>query len=179
MSEKIIIKDQETPIEISFAEVEKYHGQGAIAGAAIAFKVLHAAMAQLFPGGGAKREEVSITSGHPGPGFRDAFELVTRAVTRGAYTVDRTRPKGRLNPYSDLSYSFDVEVSDGRRAEVVLKEGILPRRFFDLMDAISRGEASEEERRLELPTLKRTIAAQILPRPASELFLVEVIHADA
>lgn len=42
MNDRITIKDHETLLEISFADLEKYHGQHAIAGAAFAFKALQA-----------------------------------------------------------------------------------------------------------------------------------------
>lgn len=172
MGQGILIQDEEDLIEIRFDDVEKYHGQSAIAGAAIAFKALQAAFSELFPLAPPKREEIAVTSGHPGPGVRDAMEMVTRAVTRGGYTVDTLRPKGRWNPYRDLSFSFLIEAADGRRAEVVLKEGVLPRRFFELLDFVRRAAATQEEKR-ELRELKRALADQLLSRPASELFTIE------
>ncbi len=102
MSERIEIKDREETIVISFADTEKYHGSYAIAGAAVAFKILQVAFAELFPDRTPRREDITIISGHPGPGIRDAFEMVTRVVSRGAYTVDATRQKAGC-PSHDLS----------------------------------------------------------------------------
>lgn len=178
---KIIIKDRQDTIEISFEDIEKYHGQGFIAMAAVTFKAMQAAFAELFPDVPPQREEISVHTGHPGQGVRDAFEMVTRAVTRGKYTIDTKRTQARLNPNADMSYSFDIIAIDGRRAEVLLKEGILPNRFFELFKTVRRVPISNKDQqeldglKQEFDKLKREIAAQILVRPTSELFTVKVI----
>lgn len=177
MTQKIVVKDRQDTIEIGFDDVEKYHGWGSIAGAAVAFKALQAAFTELFPDQPAPREEIAITSGHPGPGVRDAIEMVTRAVTRGAYTVDTTRPQARWNPYRALSFSFIVAAADGRRAEVVLREGVLPARFFDLLEAVLLPDSGKE--RQELDQLKRALADEIMGPPASEIFTVDASHTTA
>lgn len=183
MNDKIVIKDHQDTIEIRFEDIEKYHGQAFITMAAVTFKAIQAAFAVLFPDGPPQREELSILTGHPGQGVRDSFEMVTRAVTRGAYTVDTTRPQARLNSGVEISYSFDIVTVDGRRAEVVLKEGILPARFFELFKAVRRtpntsNEQQElEQLKLELDQLKRALAAEIIWRPASDLFTVNTSNA--
>jgi replicative DNA helicase len=173
MNEKIVINDQHDTIEIGFADIEKYHGQQFIAGAAIGFKALQAAFAVLCPDRPPQREELTIVSGHPGLGVRDAFEFVTRTVVRGGYTVDTTLPKGRWNPYRSYANSFVITLADGRQAEVVLKEGILPERFFFLGNLGVTGVISAAEQQ-EVVALKRALADQLVSRPASELFTVEV-----
>lgn len=76
----IVVRDGEDLISIDFADVEKYHVQGSIGGAALGFRVMQAGFAALYPDSPPRREAISIVTGHPGPGFRDAIELVTRAV---------------------------------------------------------------------------------------------------
>lgn len=180
MNDKIVIKDHRDTIEIGFEDIEKYAGQEFIAMAAVTFKAIQAAFEALFPDSPPQREEISIQSGHPGQGVRDAFEMVTRAVTRSAYKVDTTRPQARLNPGVDISYSFDITTADGRRVEVALKEGVLPARFFELFKAVRRVPNSNSEQaeldrlKQEFDQLKRTLAAQIRTRPTSELFTLRV-----
>lgn len=173
MNDKIAIKDHQDTIEISFEDVEKYHGQAAIAMVAVTFKALQGGFAALLPYRLPQREELIINIGHPGPGVRDTFEMVTRAVTRGSFTVDTARPKARWSPYSELSYSFTIGLKDGREVELVLKEGVLPAAFFELSDRVRRAVASAAEQQ-ELVDLKRAIVKQVLPRATSELFTVEL-----
>lgn len=169
MNDAILVQDDRDVFKVSFAEVEKYHGLSNIAGAAVGFKALQAALAALLQDQPAPREQITVKTGHPGTGVRDAIEMATRAVTRGVYTVDRSLPKGRLNPHKDLSFTFIVTLQ-GRNAEAVLKEGILPARFFDLMEIITQPNTEKEQE--ELRELKRSLAKQILPKSAAELFTV-------
>lgn len=167
----IAIRDHDDLLELTFADVEKYHGQWAIGGAALGFQVLRAGLQALFPDAPPRRDEISIVTGHPGPGFRDAFELVTRAVTRRAYLVDKSRPDGRYNPFNDHAYSWSVARADGLSAEIVLREDLIPFRFFELWDRLGRDVATAEDR-LELNTVKRQVADDVLARSLEELFTV-------
>src|SRR5688500_3669933 len=106
MENSIKITDRGDLLEFGFVDLYRFHGPGSLAGAAVGFKALQAGLEALCPADPPARDEVSIVSGHPGPGVRDAFELVCRAVTRGAYVVDTTRPLARWNPYKELSFSF-------------------------------------------------------------------------
>ena len=171
MADNITIVDDGDVLEIGFADVYRFHGPGSLAGAAVGFKALQAALAALFPDAPPTRTELSIISGHPGPGVRDAFELVCRAVTRKAYLVDTTRPLARWNPFKGLSFSFLVKVADGRSAEAVLKEGVLPHRFFELLHLVALPEATAA-RQDELRRLKKSLAAQIVGTPSDALYTV-------
>jgi len=169
MGDKILVQDRQDVFEIGFSDVEKYHGLSNIAGAAVGFKALQAAFEALLPGQPAPREDITIKTGHPGTGVRDAIEIVTRATTRGVYTVDKTLPKGRLNPHRQLSFTFIVNLP-GREAEVVLKDGILPARFFDLIEIVLKPDTKKEQD--ELDRLKRSLAKQLVGQSSSELFTV-------
>ena len=74
----------------------RYHGGRSPGGAAIAFKVLERGLPAF---GRCERREIEVETAFGGPGARDAFELVTRAVTDGRYRVDEAleRPdRGRV-----------------------------------------------------------------------------------
>ncbi|WP_258557645.1 hypothetical protein [Rhodococcus sp. AG1013] len=94
-----------TPITVSFDDLMKYHGPNAPGGVAHAFKVLERALPLLDPEGPAERREVEIATAHGGPGVRDAFEMVTRAVTGGRY--GRGAP-GRARARDDRSVARGV-----------------------------------------------------------------------
>ncbi|MEP6886761.1 MAG: hypothetical protein ABI945_00395 [Nitrospirales bacterium] len=52
------IQDGPDLIDISFADVEKYHGQGSVAGAALAFMAMHAAFSSMCSDRAPCREEI-------------------------------------------------------------------------------------------------------------------------
>jgi len=169
----IRIMDGDDLIELSFQDVEKYHGQHSIAGAALGYQVLRAALAALYPTSVPRREEISIVSGHPGPGFRDAFELVTRTLTRTTYRVDTSRPDGRYNPLTDHAYSWCVSIAGRHSAEIVLRPGLIPPRFFELWSLVGRGAATPDDWQ-ELVRVKRGLADAVLSMPLDDLFTVRV-----
>lgn len=169
-SPTITVMGEEDPIEIDFAAVAAYHGQGALAMLAVTFRALEAALKALSPDRVPQRRNIAVVSGHPGPGVRDSFEFVTRAVTRGVYTVDRSLPDARLAPSADLSYSFRVTL-DGKTAEIAVLPTVLPERFFALTFNPSRTAAEEAEAK----RLRKSIAAEVLAAPADQLFELRVI----
>jgi hypothetical protein len=105
-------------------------------------------------------------SGHPGPVVRDAFEFVTRAVTRKAYTVDRSLRDARLNPKADISYSFRITLND-QSVSAALRPGVLPARFFELNSIGPERNAAQES---EFSALKRQIASEALKAQPESLF---------
>ncbi len=165
----IRIMAEEEPVDIGFAMIAAYHGQAALAMAAVTFQAMRAAFAALSPDTPPARRDITIVSGHPGPGVRDSFEAVTRAPTRGAYTIDRSLPEGRLVPGHDISYSFRITLG-GRTAEIALRPDALPERFFALN--FTKLRSPEQER--ELSQLKRSIAAEVLAASFDDLFAMRV-----
>lgn len=170
----IRIFDGGTLIPIGFQDIEKYHGQLAIMAVAVGFRVLQAAFRELFGDEAPRRQDISIRSGHAGPGFRDAFEFVTRAVTRGVYQVDVHYPRAQHDPYRPQSYAFIISGADGRAVEVALNENFLPLRFFELLAKGRNGTTTSEEQ-MEMERLKRSLADRALAMPQAELLSIQRI----
>lgn len=165
----VSIMGEEEIIAIPFSAVAAFHGQAALAMLAVTFQALRLALGRLSPDRAPRRADISVVSGHPGPGVRDAFEFVTRAVTRGVYQVDRSLPQARLAPGADMSYSFRVTVGDVS-AELALRPDALPERFFALN--FTRNRTAEDE--IELSRLKRSVAARVLAAPPEDLFDMQI-----
>jgi hypothetical protein len=167
-SATIQVMGEEEPIMIGFDSVVAYHGQAALAMLAITFQGLRATLSRLSPSGIPKRSGITVVSGHPGPGVRDAFEFVTRAVTRNAYTVDRSLREARLNPKADISYSFRITL-DHRIIGAALRPDVLPARFFELNSMGAERSATEVS---EFNALKRQIASKVLVAAPESLFML-------
>src|SRR3954447_26103816 len=80
-SAQLVVVDDGRRLAFSFADLMRYHGPGSPGGVAHAFKVMERALPLLDPAGPVERREVLVETAFGGPGARDAFELVTRAVT--------------------------------------------------------------------------------------------------
>lgn len=160
----LTVMAEEGPLPICFDAVQAYHGHGALAMLALTFQGLRGALARLEEAGApVPRQELSVISGHPGPGVRDAFEFVTRAVTRGSYAVDLALPEARYSRAADKSYSFHLR-RGARSVQAVLRPGVLPAEFFDLL-----GNTAPDAQRAHA-ALRREIAARVIAAEPESLF---------
>jgi hypothetical protein len=155
------VLDRGELLSFTFEDLMRYHGPHSPAGVAIAFKVLELALPLLAGGEPPDRREIRIRTAFGGPGARDAFELVTRAVTGGRYVVDETltRPaRGRTVE----RFVFEL-THRGTTVTVLLNEGFVSDEFIDLARTENRTEAQETR----LDGLKRDLAARVMAAPAS------------
>ena len=154
----ITLLDQGRPVAFSFEDMIRYHGPGSPGGVAHAFKVLERALPLLAADGPPDRREITVRTAFGGPGARDAFELVTRAVTEDRYAVD---PSLAL-PQRGLAlerFVFRLGHRD-RTVTLILREGYVTEEFIALTRRESR--TSEEEGRLarwKLEMAERVMAA--------------------
>ena len=65
-----------------------------------------------------------------GPGARDGFEAVTRAVTDGRYTVDRSLVRSDLGRLRE-DFVFVVSIGE-QTATLLLRDGFVTDEFIDL-----------------------------------------------
>lgn len=160
----LTVQAEEGPLSICFDAVMAYHGHGALAMLALTFQGLRGALPYLEDADArVPRQELTVISGHPGPGVRDAFEFVTRAVTRGGYAVDVTLPEARYSNGADKSYSFHLR-RGSRSVQGILRAGVLPPEFFDLL-----GNRDPDAQRTHA-LLRRRIAAEVIAAPVESLY---------
>ncbi|WP_010271734.1 hypothetical protein [Paenibacillus senegalensis] len=164
----IQIYDRKALLEIGFSDIRKYHGELALMAVAVGFRVLQEALKELYPEQPPQRSAISILSGHAGPGFRDAFEYVTRVVTRGAYEVNIHYPRGQYDPYRPQSYAFVIRDQAGPSVEVTLQPDFLPQVFYDYLKQGRDNSLSPEDTR-SFDQLKTDLAKQALQLPAEQL----------
>jgi hypothetical protein len=164
MAETIEVTEQGRTISFSFDDMMRYHGPGSPGGVANAFKVLQRAFAVLSPDEPPQRRSIVVRTAFRGPGARDGVEAVTRAVSDGRYTVDRTlaRPdRGRL--LEDFVFEVSIE---GHAVTLLLRDGFVNDEFIDLARKDDR-TAAEEQR---LDTLKLQLAERVMSAPSPEVY---------
>lgn len=142
------------PIDFTYEAMLDYHGRRAPAGVAHALKVMELAFPLLDPAGPLERREVEITTAFGGPGARDGFEAVTRAVTGDRYTVDPSLEAPERGP-TMASFVFHV----GYRGDVVrlqLRPGHVSEEFIELAGADDlTAEQADRLHRLKLEMSER------------------------
>jgi hypothetical protein len=142
----------------------KYHGPSSPGGAAHAFKVLERALPLLDPNGPCERREIVVETAFGGPGARDVFEMVTRAVTGERFHVDPALARPERGP-AMAAFSFRVSYRDAS-VTLAVREGFVTDEFIDLAHTEHRD--AEQERRLD--ALKREMADRVLAHPADEVY---------
>ena len=143
-------------IAFSFGDVLKYHGGGSPGGAAIAFKALERALPLLGAGHPPERREIVIDTPFGGPGARDAFECVTRAVSDDRYHIDPALERPELGRARErfvfrLTYRHNTTT-------LTIKDGFVTDEFVDLARTDPR-DAAQEER---MDALKLELAERVL-----------------
>lgn len=164
MADTVEVADRGHRIAFSFDDILKYHGPGSPGGAALGFKALQRGLPLLDPDGPCERREIRVETAFGGPGARDAFELVTRAVTGDRFHLDAAlaRPeRGRALE----RFVFRLGYHD-RRTTLLLREGFVTDEFIDL--ARTEGRDAGQERRLD--ALKLALAERVMARPASDVY---------
>jgi hypothetical protein len=164
MVDTIIVEERGQTLEFSYTDLLRYAGPHSPGGVATAFKAMQRAFAVLSPDVPPQRRSIFIRTAFRGPGARDGFEAVTRAVTDGRYTVDRAlvRPdRGRLLE----DFIFEVG-TDEKTVTLLLRDGFVSAEFVDLARLHDRTE--DQERRLD--ALKLQLAQRVLGATAAEVY---------
>jgi len=153
-------------LSFSFDDMLRYHGGGSPGGVAHAFKVLERALPLLDPDGPCERREIVVDTAFGGPGARDAFELVTRAVTGDRYRVDESLARPERDRTLER-FVFQLSYRD-RSVTLELRDGFVTEEFIDLARTDER--TPEQEQRLD--TLKQEMADRVMATAADEVYAV-------
>lgn len=164
MAETIRVQERGQTLEFSFDDMLRYAGPHSPAGIANAFKVMQRAFAVISPDEPVQRRSVVVRTAFQGPGARDGFEAVTRAVTDGRYTVDLSlarADRGRLLQ----NFVFDIGAGH-RSATLLLRPGFVTDEFIDLAGKSDRSDTDETR----LDELKADLARRVLAVPADAVY---------
>lgn len=161
------VVDGGTPLIFTYQDMLRYSGPGSPAGVALAYQAMCGAFGLLDPAGPVQRREVIIETAFRGPGARDAFELVTRAVTDGHYLIDAglERPdRGRTLQ----AFVFRLAYRE-RMVNLLLREGVVTDEFVSLAGRDRRSEQDERH----LTELKAGLAERLVASSPGEVFTMD------
>ncbi|MFD6858485.1 hypothetical protein ACFWCF_14250 [Rhodococcus sp. NPDC060090] len=164
MAAPLELVDNGTHLDFTVADVMKYHGPGFPGGVAHAVKVLERALPVLSPDSPAERREISVATAHRGPGVRDTFEAVTRAVTEDRFTVDSTLE--RTDRGATLERYVFVLTYRGVSVRLEIREGFVTDEFIGLGRKADRTDAENAR----LTVLKQEMADHLFAAPADEVY---------
>lgn len=158
-------------LRFTFADCMRYHGPGFPGGVSHAFAAMGRALPLLAaaqPDGRVERRTIRVRTPFAGPGARDAFELVTRAVREERYEVlpELARPE-RGNTLA--RYVFEISSGDATITSVIRDAGIVADEFIEL--TAKPGKSDEELAHLEV--LKVEMRDRVLGADPAEVYDAE------
>lgn len=158
------VVDAGTPLRFTLADLMRYHGPAFPGGVAHGFVAMLRAWPLLAPDARPQRREIRLDTAFPGPGARDAVELVTRAVTEGRYVVDPAL--GRPDRGTTLErYVFRFAHGD-RTVRLEIREGFVTDEFI----ALSRKPGRTPDEEAHLDVLKQEMADRLLAVPPDQVY---------
>lgn len=120
-----------------YDEIKSFHEGDSWFGCTVGFRAMQLAARELSDDDSMhniwSREQLSIVSGHPGPGVRDAIELVTGTVSSGRYQLLDSIDGNGCN--SSMRFEWWITLND-RALHIKLKDDVVPDAFFILLDTI-------------------------------------------
>jgi hypothetical protein len=161
----LVVRDQGETISITFDDLLKYHGRSSIAGVAHAFKAMERAFPLLAAGEPPERSDITVGSGFPGGGARDAFEMVTRAVT-GDRFGPADPPAGANAPEAPGGHFYFRLGYRGTAVDLVLRPGLVPEDFIEVACTDNPTPAQS----VRAQQLKEEMAERLLRLPADQVY---------
>jgi len=157
------VLDRGQALAFSFEDMLRYHGPGSPGGVAHAFKVMERAFRLLEPERPLERRELTVATAFGGPGARDGFELVTRAVTEDRYVLEPELARPERGVTLER-FVFRVGYRE-RDVTLTVREGFVP----DELIALARKErTTAEEQRLDV--VKAEMAELVMSSRAAEVY---------
>lgn len=153
--------DRGRAIVFSFADVMRYHGFGSPGGAALAFRAVQCGLPRL--GAGVERRAIDVRTAFPGPGARDAFECVLRAVTEDRYRVDPALERRDLAP-TRARFVFRLACRS-RSVTLTVREGFVVPEFVELL-----AQERDAARAARLEQLKGELADRLMATEPDAIF---------
>lgn len=164
-SEVLTVLDRGDPLGVSVHDARTYHGYRSIAGIAHGFKAMQRVWPLLAGGQPPERYELRIDSAFAGEGARDAFEIVTRAVTGGRYRLVPEIAPPQAPEAPEGSFFFRFRYRD-TTVDTTLRAGFVSDEFLKRVRRGTQTRAEEET----LTGMKQEMAAQIMALPPEEVY---------
>ncbi|PLS74947.1 MAG: hypothetical protein CYG61_09935 [Actinobacteria bacterium] len=159
------VLDEGDVVSISFDDLLKYHGRSSIAGVAHGFKVMERAFPLLCPGQPPDRYSIEVETAFPGPGARDAFEMVARVVTGGRYRVTVELAPAHVPDAPEGKFFFRLGYQ-AKTVDLTLRPEHVNDEFTGLVRKGARTRVDDER----LVALKQDIADRLMALPAEEVY---------
>jgi formylmethanofuran dehydrogenase subunit E len=165
-------------LEISIEDIRKYRGN-VCPGVVLSFRATQLAILELWKDEIPKRGDFKITSALPTQGSKDAFEFITRVITREKGANFKLKiPKGAdIKNISKDNFTFTfVRKSTNEQIKIRVREGVFPEGFFELRKKVKLNlptPATQVEKRTFKQTKQRLRNRLLYLLPANKIFEIQ------
>ncbi len=147
----LIFKEPEGIIGYREDDLYRFAGPRALIASALDFRLMKEAIKDLSPNEIPCRKDFTVISGHSGPGVKDGFEYLTRAVSerRYLYDPDKARSNAPAAPAAPASAAegfmyFEIGYR-GKAIRYVLADDIFDSEWFSQVRKHQEGSSSVSE----------------------------------
>jgi len=167
--ETLLLRDRGLVLPITFEACRLYHGEDSIGGLALGYRLVALAALLLSPGRIPERSEFRFKTAFPGPGFLDALEMTTRAVSRRAVEVILEAPSAAPEGVYGRLY-FEVFMGE-RRLALHAAEGAMSPDFIRTGRAVKKGGA-DPSLLAHWREVKHALARAVMSSSREKLFVI-------
>ncbi len=165
------IRSEDEVLELGYDGAMCHHPGSLWWGTAVGFRAMQVAATALSEDSLWSRKDLSIVTGHPGPGVRDAVDFVTDVVRRDRFKA--VVPEGcQMKCNSKMKYEWWVSDHE-KTAFVQLRRDFVPVEFYHLSDRLDSEETTKADIKL-FRIFKVNLSTRIWNAPLDESFSVEL-----
>ena len=167
----LTIKVNGKPLLIDYRELENYHQGNSWFGCTVGFRAMQVAAMTFAKTSPWSRDKLYVVSGHPGPGVKDAIELVTQCVSAKRFRL--------LNDSASKACSREMKFewwlsNGGITVHIKLHDNIVPHAFYQLLDRLnSTDEQDNDQDRFK--QYKQDLSYQLWHQSLDVAFNVEIL----
>jgi len=125
------------PLLIDYHELETFHQGDSWFGCTVGFRAMQVAATTFAKTSPWTRDNLTVVSGHPGSGVKDAIDLVTQCVSAKRFRLlDESASKA-----CSRAMKFKWWLSDGDiTVHIKLHDNIVPDAFYQLLDRLNTND---------------------------------------
>ena len=174
---------EKVPLKIFIEDIRKYRGN-ICPGVVISFRATQLAISQLWRDEIPRRGDFKIISALPTGGSKDAFEFITRVITRNKGEDFKIEiPRGTdMKKLSKDNFTFTfIRKSTNEQIKIRVKEAVFPEGFFELMkNARSNipAIATPDQKRTFKQEKQKLVNSLLYFLPEDKVFDFEIISPD-
>ena len=156
---------------IDYDKMTDFHQGDSWFGCAVGFRAMQLAARELSGDTLWSRDDLTVVSGHPGAGVKDAIELVSGTLSANRFLLLDSISTQGCNRFM----KFEWWLSDTERSlHIKLRDNIVPEMFFTLLDRLINDDkltdTEKEKERNQFDQMKSDLSDQIWSKSLDDNF---------